>query len=154
MTLSEAEIARIARRIVERIAPLAVGVFGSYGVGTAKPGSDLDLVVIGGTKLIPPSQRRRAVLAALRGIFHPVDAHVFTPEEFETEAQEYLSFAWVIARQVRLYYALPDALDRVPSLRLGNGWTTTPVNSTDRSSPMSAISQRPNAVIPLVNSPD
>jgi predicted nucleotidyltransferase len=131
MTLSDAEIARIARRVVDLMAPVAVGVFGSYSVGAAKPESDLDLVVIGGAEHIPPSQRRRKVLAALRGIFHSVDAHVFTPEAFEAEAQEYLSFAWVIARQVRLYYAMPDALYRVPSLRLGRGFSPADRRLTD-----------------------
>jgi predicted nucleotidyltransferase len=113
--LSEADIARIARRIVSHDAPLAVGIFGSYAVGSASAGSDLDLFVI---KDSPqrPSERRLAMRRVLFGVLHPLDLHVFTPAEFEGSAYENLSFAWVIARQARLYHWTEEARQRVPSL--------------------------------------
>jgi predicted nucleotidyltransferase len=113
--LSEADIDRIVRRVVTRMSPLAVGLFGSYATGAARPASDLDLVVFTDAPAAG-GDPRRAVLGALRGIFHPVDAHVFVPERFEAEALERLSFAWVIVRQFRLCYAAPGALERLPSL--------------------------------------
>lgn len=113
--LSDNDIARIADRIVGQEATLAVGTFGSYAVGTARAGSDLDLFVIKDTAL-RPSERRLAMRRLLFGVLHPLDIHVFTPAEFEDSAYETLSFAWVIARQARLYYATEEARRRVPSL--------------------------------------
>ncbi|MNJ05842.1 hypothetical protein D3C73_1674380 [compost metagenome] len=41
---------------------------------------------------------------------HPLDVHVFTPEEFEADAREELSFAWIIAKQARVYYWTEEAV--------------------------------------------
>jgi predicted nucleotidyltransferase len=112
--LSENDIARIIDRIVRHEAPLAVGVFGSYAIGTAHPGSDLDLFVIKDCAE-PPAARRQAVRRLLFGVMHPLDIHVFTPSEFEHSAHELLSFAWVIVRQARIYHWTEEAKRRVPS---------------------------------------
>jgi predicted nucleotidyltransferase len=114
--LSEADIQRMVARLVAGCAPLAVGTFGSYAIGSAREGSDLDLFMIQRTAL-PASARRRNAMQHLFGILHPVDLHVFTPEEFEAEAYEELSFAWVIARQARLYHWTERATEVVPSLK-------------------------------------
>jgi predicted nucleotidyltransferase len=100
---------------VHHDAPLAVGVFGSYAVGTAQTRSDLDLFVIKDSAQ-RPTARRMAIRRVLFGVLHPIDVHVFTPAEFEDEAYETLSFAWVIARQARLYHWTEEAKQRVPSL--------------------------------------
>lgn len=113
--LTENDIARIAFRISERDPVLAIGVFGSYAVGSAKPGSDLDLFVIKDSA-DKPGERRLALRRFLFGVLHPIDLHVFTPEEFENTAYEELSFAWVIARQARIYHWTEEARHRVPSL--------------------------------------
>ena len=113
--LSENDVARIARRIAERDRTLAIGIFGSYAIGSARPGSDLDLFIIKDTahRL---GERRLAARRLLFGVLHPLDIHVFTPDEFEESAYEPLSFAWVIARQARLYHWTEEAGRRVPSL--------------------------------------
>jgi predicted nucleotidyltransferase len=113
--LSENDIVRIVERIVRHDTTLAVGVFGSYAVGTARDASDLDLFVIKDSAQ-PPTARRVAVQRLLFGVLHPLDAHVFTPAEFEDSVYEPLSFAWVIARQARLYHWTETAKQRVPSL--------------------------------------
>ena len=113
--LSESDVEKITTIIVRSQAPLAVGIFGSYSVGTQRDGSDLDLFVIAATTLLPAA-RRKAVQRLLFGVLHPIDIHVFTPQEFEDGAYEYLSFPWVIARQAKLYYWSPDAAVHVPSL--------------------------------------
>jgi predicted nucleotidyltransferase len=113
--LSEDDIARIAGRIVRHEAPLAVGIFGSYAVGSAGAGSDLDLFVIKDSAQ-RPTERRVAMRRLLFGVLHPLDIHVFTPTEFEDSAYEALSFAWIIARQARLYHWTTEAKERVPSL--------------------------------------
>jgi predicted nucleotidyltransferase len=113
--LTDNDISRIVDRIVQHDTTLAVGVFGSYAVGTAHDGSDLDLFVIKESAQ-PSSARRVAVRRLLFGVLHPLDTHVFTPAEFEDSVYEPLSFAWVIARQARLYHWTEAAKQRVPSL--------------------------------------
>jgi uncharacterized protein len=113
--LTENDIARISRRIVEGYAPLVVGTFGSYAIGIAHDRSDLDVIVIKETAERPPT-RARAVQRLLFGTLHPLDVHVFTPEEFEETACEEFSFTWVIARQARLYFCSEEARSRIPSL--------------------------------------
>jgi predicted nucleotidyltransferase len=114
--LSENDIARIAQRVAAGYGALAVGTFGSYAVGSAKPTSDLDLFVIKATPE-PPSQRERAVRKLLFAVLHPLDIHVFTPAEFEETASDELSFTWIIARQARLYHFAAEAGPLLPSLR-------------------------------------
>jgi uncharacterized protein len=113
--LTENDIARIARRIVEGYAPLVVGAFGSYAIGSARDGSDLDLVVIKQTAE-SPAARRRAVQRLVFGVLYPLDVHVFTPEEFEETAYEEQSFTWIVAKQARLYHWSEEARRRVPAL--------------------------------------
>ena len=84
-----------------------VGVFGSYAIGKAHEGSDLDVFVIKRTPE-PRAAKRYAVLRQIIGVLHPLDVHVFTPEELEEEAREELSFAWVIVRQARILYPTPE----------------------------------------------
>jgi predicted nucleotidyltransferase len=113
--LTDNDVARISGRITQHLAPLVVGVFGSYAIGSARESSDLDLFVIKHCAE-PPGARKRAVRRLLIDVLHPLDIHVFTPEEFEETAYEYLSFTWVIARQARLYYWSDDAARQVPAL--------------------------------------
>lgn len=113
--LSDSDIVRIVARVVVGCRPLAVGTFGSYAIGRAREGSDLDLFVIQQT-ILPSPARRRSVMQHLYGVLHPLDVHVFTPEEFETGTLEELSFTWIIVRQARVYHWSPEAAALVPSL--------------------------------------
>ena len=113
--LSPDDILRIATRVAREYRPLAVGVFGSYAIGTARQGSDLDLFVIR-ESAERPELRRRAVQRILFDVLHPLDVHVFTPGEFEESVYHEQSFTWVIARQARIYHWVEDAAKRVPSL--------------------------------------
>lgn len=113
--LTENDIQRIVGRVVSGYGPLVVGTFGSYAVGTARASSDLDLFVVKATRE-SAGARRRAVGRLLFGVMHPLDLHVFTPEQFQATVDEYLSFEWVIARQARIYHWSQDADRLVPSL--------------------------------------
>lgn len=113
--LTENDIVRISQRIVDTYAPLAVGIFGSYAIGSAHDRSDLDIFVIKET-CEEPAARARAVKRQLFGFLHPMDVHVFTSMEFEESVYEELSFSWVIARQARLYHWSEEAKNLVPSL--------------------------------------
>lgn len=118
--LTENDIARISRRIVDAYSPIAVGIFGSYATRVAQDRSDLDLFVIKQTS-DRPERRPRAVQRLLFGILHPIEVHVFTPTEFEETAYEPLSFTWVIARQARVYHWTDAAKKLLPSLAARTG---------------------------------
>jgi hypothetical protein len=113
--LSEDDIARIAHRVVVGYAPIALGTFGTYALGRPKPTSDLDLFMIKDT-VESPAAGRRLVQRLLFGVLYPIDAHVFTPEEFEESAYHENSFTWIVARRARLYHWSAAAARRVPWL--------------------------------------
>jgi uncharacterized protein len=113
--LSENDISGIARRLTAALSPLAVGIFGSYAIGSAKARSDLDLFVIQETQQ-RRAVRSRAVHRLLFGTLYRVDAQVFTPREFEDSVYEFQSFTWIIVRQARLYHWTKGAEQLVPSL--------------------------------------
>jgi predicted nucleotidyltransferase len=113
--LTENDIARMARCIVEAYTPLVVGVFGSYAIGTAGNHSDLDLFVIRETSQ-PRAMRARAVRRLFFGILYPLDIHVFTPREFEDSVYDEQSFEWVIAQQACICHWKMEAERLVPSL--------------------------------------
>jgi|SRR5450755_1814169 predicted nucleotidyltransferase len=114
--LGEGDIRRIVSRIADGYGPLLVGTFGSYAIGTAREGSDLDIFVIKRTPQ-PRSARVHHVRRLLFGVLHPLDIHVFEPHEFEATVYEPLSFTWVIARQAQIWHAHREAETQLPSLR-------------------------------------
>ena len=113
--LTERDIRSLAGRIADAYQPLAVGTFGSYATGAATGRSDLDIFVISRNHGAPP-ENGRVVRRLLFDVLHPLDVHVFTAAEFEDSAHEYQSFAWVIARQARLYHWGGGAPEMLPSL--------------------------------------
>jgi len=113
--LSDNDIAGMAQRITTALSPVAVGIFGSYAIGSAKDHSDLDLFVILET-LQRRAARSRAVHRVLFGTLYRIDAQVFTPREFEDTVYDFQSFTWVILRQARLYHWAEGAERLVPSL--------------------------------------
>jgi predicted nucleotidyltransferase len=113
--LTDNDIRRIVERIVTGYGPLVVGTFGSYAIGSPKPKSDLDLFVIK-SRVERGSSRRGAIGRLLFGTLHPLDVHVFTPQEFEETVYQELSFTWIIARQACVYHWDPSAERLVPSL--------------------------------------
>ena len=122
--LTDNDIVRISARIVRGCAPLALGTFGSYAVGTPKAHSDLDLFVISKTGGGLGS-RVLTVRRLLFGILHPLDVFVFTPVEFEASAYQPQSFTWIISKQARIYHWTEQATLLVPSLAskaIQTGW--------------------------------
>lgn len=67
-------------RLVASFDPLEILVFGSYARGEARPGSDLDLLVV-----VPEFANRRATAIAMRRVLKempiPKDIIVATPDE-------------------------------------------------------------------------
>ena len=61
-------------------------VFGSFAIGTPKPGSDLDLILVVETDL--PFVERAREFFDLYEYACPLDILVYTPEEFESLSQD------------------------------------------------------------------
>jgi|ERR1017187_4962768 predicted nucleotidyltransferase len=67
-------------RLIRAFAPERIMLFGSYAKGTAKSGSDLDLLVVAnieGDPIVPLRRARQLVAAS----FPPVDIVLCTPED-------------------------------------------------------------------------
>jgi uncharacterized protein len=85
------EIDNLVQRIVARIRPQKVMIFGSYAKGTATIESDLDLLVIKETEL-PMANRADDLKPLLSNALIRVDVHTYTPEEVEEYGREPFSF--------------------------------------------------------------
>jgi predicted nucleotidyltransferase len=73
-------ISRVLERLVRNFAPERIVLFGSYAKGTARPGSDVDLLVIANLEGDPVVHLRRA-RQLVADSFPPVDVVLCTPEE-------------------------------------------------------------------------
>ena len=80
--VTEALLADITRRVVEKFQPHKVVLFGSYAYGVPHADSDVDLfVVMDSDELMSQRIRRVAEVAEVR--FLPMDILVYTPAEIE-----------------------------------------------------------------------
>ncbi len=105
--LKEEEIKNLVDKIVNRIEPDKVIVFGSYAKGKATSRSDLDLFVIKNTSL-PMSQRDQEIRPFLSNLLIGVDIHVYTPEEVEEYGSEEYSFIHSVMKTGRIVYDKSD----------------------------------------------
>ena len=74
-------IREVVGRIVSRFSPSMVLLFGSRARGDARPGSDVDLIVVWRDEN-PPPKRSAAVRLALGRVGFAMDLVVVTPSEF------------------------------------------------------------------------
>ena len=102
--LTPSEIEALVGRIVARIQPERIIVFGSYAKGKAHPGSDLDLCIVTDTHL-PRARRADNLGPLLATCLVPVDVHVHTPEEVQVYGAEEYSFLWSVLQAGRVVYA-------------------------------------------------
>ena len=79
--VTDAVIQKMVRKIVRQFHPDRVILFGSRAKGTARPDSDVDLLVV-----MPVEGSRREKAIEIRGALHgmgvPKDVVVTTPEDF------------------------------------------------------------------------
>ena len=96
-------VERMTDVLVEALRPQAVVLFGSFAKGSAKPTSDIDLLVVWETPL-PPMLRERSVLPLLHNFGIPVDAVIRTPAEVAQEAMRCHSFVHSVLRSGQTVY--------------------------------------------------
>ena len=90
---TEAHVQEATNRLVSAFRPVRVVVFGSYARGDARPGSDMDLLVV-----LPEVENKREAAIAMRRVLSdlsvPHDVHVTTPEEIERRG-------WIVGTLLR-----------------------------------------------------
>ncbi len=99
-------IQEIVRRIVKVSQPEKVILFGSRARGTARPESDIDLLVIAHST--QPRHRRAAPLyGALSDILTPMDIIVYSPEEVQEWSEVHQAFVTTAIREGQVLYENP-----------------------------------------------
>lgn len=93
----------ITARLVAEFDPEAVYLFGSYVWGEPDEDSDLDILVVLETSLIPPTKRAARAYDALWGIRTPTDVLVRTQPELD-HFSNMLSFTADILQKGRKLY--------------------------------------------------
>ena len=108
MIADEADFRSIVQRIVALVGPERIYLFGSYAKGTARDGSDIDLLIVGPSSLPRPYRGKDvgAVLSAFPSRFHLL---FYTPQELEEELRDPYSFAAAAMATSRLLYEQPRA---------------------------------------------
>jgi predicted nucleotidyltransferase len=102
-TEQETLLQTLLNRLVERIQPEKVVLFGSYANDTATPQSDIDLLVILESDL-RRDQRQEAISRALRPRRVPVDILAYTPAEVERCLETPTSFVCHILATGKVIY--------------------------------------------------
>jgi predicted nucleotidyltransferase len=86
VTVSNDQLASLADRIIRLVNPRQVILFGSHARGTAKEGSDIDLLIVEDRSAEEPWSRRREIGRIRRNLPFvgvPIDILLYTHEEVE-----------------------------------------------------------------------
>jgi predicted nucleotidyltransferase len=104
--ITETLLQEITSSVVENFDPEKVILFGSHAAGTARPDSDIDLLVIMEAEG-SPIQRAVAVKRVCRPRFVAMDLLVKTPEEVTAQLQQGNFFLRQILTEGRVLYERP-----------------------------------------------
>jgi predicted nucleotidyltransferase len=101
---NSSKIRQIVQRVVKQFSPEQIILFGSYARGTARPNSDIDLLIVMPVK---GSVRQKAVEigVALHDIAIAKDLIVVTPQEFKWRKDVMGTIEWPAVRQGKVLYA-------------------------------------------------
>ena len=101
------KINEITSRIVNKVNPDRIILFGSYAIGTQKEDSDIDLLIIQDTDL-PPQKRGFDIRMSLIGLMMPFDILIYTKSEFEQEKENRFSFLTSAIKNSKVLYERAD----------------------------------------------
>ncbi len=94
----------MVRRIVARLQPERIYLFGSRARGEAGPDSDYDLLVVVRDSSLPGYKRDQIAFRALTGLGVAKDVIVLTRDEFERKSTVVCSMAATVVRDGELLY--------------------------------------------------
>ena len=108
MTPDEHDLRWITDRVTSHYRATAIYLFGSHAKGTGHHGSDIDLLIIGPSRL-PPERRGKEVAAALAAFPADFDLLFHTEEELAEACTDPYSFIGSILPRARALYRLQPA---------------------------------------------
>ena len=103
LQLDAAWWAEVVRRIVAVAQPDKIILFGSRARGTARPGSDVDLLIVADSTQ-PRFKRAARFYGALRDLPVPMDILVFTPQEIREWSGVRQAFVTTAVREGKVLY--------------------------------------------------
>lgn len=103
MIVTERDFDLIVEKILAGQTPEEIYVFGSHGKGTAKEGSDIDLLIVAPSSL-PRPHRGKELSATLASFPCRFDLLCFTREELEEDCRDPGSFMSTVMRTARRLY--------------------------------------------------
>ena len=98
------KVEQLVNRLVNRLKPTAIYLFGSQARGDASANSDYDLLVILQSSSLPRHERETTAYDALWGLQTPADVVVLTTAEFEEDQQVSTSLSATALREGALVY--------------------------------------------------
>lgn len=107
MTPDDRDLAWIVESIRSRFATTAIYLFGSHAKHTSHADSDIDLLIVGETRL-PRFSRGREVTAALKAFPARFDLLFFTEAELAEEMVDPLSFTSRVMTTAQRLYPHPE----------------------------------------------
>lgn len=96
-------VQEVVRRIVERVRPEKIILFGSYAYGHPHRESDLDILVVM-RSAVPRYKRSIPVYDALAGLLIPKDILVYTPDEVVEWNSVPQAFITAVMQKGRIVY--------------------------------------------------
>jgi len=99
------ELAIAVKRLIAALRPERIYVFGSRARGTARPESDVDLLVVVPASDLPAHRRDQLAHQAVGLHLLPMDILVLTRNEFERRREVPASLPATVLREGRILYA-------------------------------------------------
>lgn len=94
----------VVKRLVARLRPTRVYLYGSHASGTPHAGSDVDILVVVPASDLPPHKRDSIAYACVQGSGIPIELQVYTSEELDRRASVPTSFERSIIDHGRVLY--------------------------------------------------